>query len=260
MSYLVYLYNEIPKDALDLNRVAVYLGKQRPSIQIEVRGSFIAHFVSSKLITGLAAAWNSELSEERGAGLTPAQRLDYERRAHLDPREISPQVIYNGFELQELLQEQIPRSETSSRQLHLILTPRLPVTKGEAEGRHHARTALCGQPSLVSSSGLVEAPARPAEYYLLRHLYQNLGQEMPEAEVSARFGGQFLTYHDPRLTDVILGYLLQAITYYFFGEGFCSDPRCRLYNAHRQQEMLAAQLEPPEFCSRHQLLFNQKLL
>ena len=256
MSYRVYLYNEIPKEDLDLEGVLAYLGKRCAFVEIEVRGNFISHFFSPELIQGLADAWNNQLSGERGFAKTEEERLDYEQQAYLKAEIISPKIIYQGWQLLELLQAQIPKAEAASDRLHLFLTPRLLVTKGEDGQREHARTLLAGQPSIISSSGLVEAPARPPEYYFLQRAYQMAGQEFPPGEIKKRFAGQFLLYHDPRLNRIIPGYLLQAIAYRFAGEGFCKDPRCRLFNAHRQQEMLSAQLEAPEFCPRHQELFS----
>jgi hypothetical protein len=47
------------------------------------------------------------------------------------------------------------------------------------------------------------------------------------------------------------GYVMQALFYHLTLDPFCSDKRCRLYNAHWQEEVLEAQLEEPEFCERH---------
>lgn len=256
VSHLIYIYNEIPEDDLDLKQVLAYLTDRCPFAKITVRDNFSSHFLSDELIAGLTDCINTELSVERGFDKTDEERLAYERQTYLTPETISPNVIYDGWRFLELLQAQIPEAEATHDTLHLILTPRLLVTEDERKRRYHARTILIGQPSVISSTGLLEAPARPVEYYVLQRGYQMLGQNIPDAEVKERFGGQFLEYHDLRLTEVIQGYLLQAIAYRFFGEGFCHDPHCRLYNAHRQQEMLTAQLELPELCSKHRRLFE----
>jgi hypothetical protein len=257
MSYRIYLYNEIPKEDLDLKLVVAYLAQKCSFAVIEVRSSIILHFYTKGLIKGLADAWQIDLSGEGAFNKTEEERLDYERKAYLKPETISPRIVYNGWFLEELLQSKIPQEEAAQDKLHIFLTPRLMVTKEYMARRYHARTILAGRPSIVSSSGLVEAPARPMEYYIFRTGYQVMGQEIPDSVLKKKFEGQFLDYHDPRLTEVILGYLLQAVAYRFFGEGFCEDPRCRLFNAHTQQEMLVAQLEPPEFCYRHQTLFSR---
>jgi hypothetical protein len=260
MAYRIYLYNEIAEQDLDLQRVVGYLRERCSFAELEVRENFIAHFCTADLIKGLAGCWETGLLAERGGGQTEQERLDYEQQAYQKPGTISANVIYHGWRLLELLQSRIPHAEASLDKLHLMLTPRLIVTKAEGDNRYHARTILGGQLSIISSFGLVEAPARPTEYYLLQRAYHMLGQEIPDAELKQRFKGQFLTCHDSRLTEVILGYLLQAVAYCFFGEGFCDNPHCRLFNAHKQQEMLVAQLEQPEFCERHEGLFGRRVV
>ena len=250
MSYQIYLYNEIPD--LDLERLSSYITAKCPFAQLELRGNFISHFFSDEFLKGLTEIWQPELSGEG----TLSERLEYEEGAYHKPESISSSVIYNGLELLELLQWQIPADEAGLDRLHIFLTPRLTVTRDDMDRRWHARTILSWQPSVISSSGLVEAPARSMEYYIFQTGYQTKGLEIPESVMKKRFEGQFLDYHDSRLNEVIKGYILQGIAYRFFGEEFCDDPRCRLYNAHRQSEMLVAQLEPPEFCPRHQNLFS----
>ena len=50
---------------------------------------------------------------------------------------------------------------------------------------------------------------------------------------------------------------MQAVFYHIFKEGFCQDKNCRLYNAHRQDKMLNAQLSQPEFCEKHAAMKEQ---
>ena len=251
----IYLYNEIPAEDLDLDRVVAYLSRTCSFAELEVRGNFIAHFYSIKLLKELAGIWHTDLLGDGVRSLTENERFVFEQNAYQRPETISSQVVYHGWLLEELLQSQLSHNETYLDQLHIALTPRLMVTKDDMDRRYHARTILSAQPSIISSSGLVEAPARSAEYYAFQAGYKMMGREIPDDVLKKNFAGQFLDYHDPRLTEVMLGYILQAIAYRFFGEGYCDNPSCRLFNAHRQHEMLTAQLEPPEFCQQHQSLF-----
>ncbi|MBI5788118.1 MAG: hypothetical protein HZA78_04595 [Candidatus Schekmanbacteria bacterium] len=252
----VYLYNETPAIDLDVIYICRYLSAQCPVLEIILRESFIARFYSPDLIKSLAGIWSDELLSPGYKVLSEEERLEYEAIGYRQTEKLSPQVIYHGWPLWELLKAQIPQKEASLNALHLILTPRLAVTREPDEKRFHARTVLLGQPSIISSSGLVEAPARPQEYYFWQAGYRSLGLEIPEAVIREKFADQFLTYHDSRLSEVALGYILQTIAYYFYGEAFCQDPSCRLFNAHYQKAMLAAQLTFPEFCPRHSTLFS----
>jgi hypothetical protein len=54
------------------------------------------------------------------------------------------------------------------------------------------------------------------------------------------------------------GYVMQAIAYRLWGDPFCGDQNCRLYNAHWQEEVIRAQLESPyEFCPYHRQKFAE---
>lgn len=57
-----------------------------------------------------------------------------------------------------------------------------------------------------------------------------------------KFMKRLIVYDDPRLTRIIRGYVLQAIFYHVFGQPFCTEKTCMLYNAHWQEEVLTAQL------------------
>jgi hypothetical protein len=105
-------------------------------------------------------------------------------------------------------------------------------------------------PAIISTTGLVEAPAKPREFYLAKQQYEKLGKDL--TELKHQFQGSFIDYGDRRLTEVAKGYAMQAVFYFLAGDPFCEDKGCRLYNAHWQEELIFAQLESGyEFCPRH---------
>jgi hypothetical protein len=72
-------------------------------------------------------------------------------------------------------------------------------------------------------------------------------------DLETRFKDRFLAHDDERLTEVMKGYVMQAIFYHLTGNPFCQSRDCRLYNAHWQEEVIQAQLKSgPELCSQHQ--------
>lgn len=69
--------------------------------------------------------------------------------------------------------------------------------------------------------------------------------------------GRFIEHDDERLTEVMKGYVAQTLFYHLFGESFCEDGDCRLYNAHWQEEVIRAQLGGRyEFCPRHRRMLE----
>jgi hypothetical protein len=134
---------------------------------------------------------------------------------------------------------------------HIILTSRLFATYDEQK-RLHIRAAIFGWPSVISTSGIIEGPAKPKEYYLYKQRYSSLGVwEIEEAKVKQKFKGRFIDYNDKRMTDVLKGYIAQAIFLYITGNPFCESKNCRLYNAHWQTGLIYAQIKNGRFCPRH---------
>ena len=166
--------------------------------------------------------------------------LEYERRLLDGSVAASAGVVYDGNDLQRLAYGFIPEGERGEEFVHIWFTRRLFATWDEDDGRYHARASLYGVPSIVSTSGMVEAPARDREWYLARRLGTHL-QEDPD---------RHLVHEDPRTTEVAKGYALQAVLYAATGEPFCDEPTCRLYNAHWQRELLRSQLKGT-ICPRH---------
>ncbi|MGC8834755.1 MAG: DUF6775 family putative metallopeptidase [Armatimonadota bacterium] len=163
-------------------------------------------------------------------------------------------VPADGFRVQIAYRRLLPNASA----LAVIVTGRLLLTFDPSDLRYHARTIIPGRPALISVPGLVEGPAKPREYYLaLRSLGAAAFDELARARAAEAFRGRFLDYDDPRTTEVVKGYILQAVAYELMGDPFCPDPNCRLYNAHHQEEMLHAQLVSGRLCSYHEEILRR---
>ena len=160
-------------------------------------------------------------------------------------QEISQVFMYDGFELQKILRYLNEDNQT----IHIILTNRLTCTFDENDKRYHARAVICANPSIISTTGIVEAPAKPKEYYFEVMKLRTQGLDIKSAK--EKYKDKFLEYNDKRLTKVLEGYLLQIIFYNITGESFCEDIECRLNNAHWQKDLLFSQLEISKLCKKH---------
>ncbi|MDH5417634.1 MAG: hypothetical protein OEW86_06525, partial [Nitrosopumilus sp.] len=119
--------------------------------------------------------------------------------------------------------------------------------------RYHARALIGSNPAIISTTGIIEAPAKPKKYYL--ELLTNFSDEKIE-ELKKKYRGEFLEYHDSRLFKIVEGYILQAIMYYETGNAFCDNSDCRLYNAHWQKDLFRTQIENNFFCDVHQQILD----
>jgi len=187
---------------------------------------------------------------------------DYESQRLLGNSFQRSDILYDGFMMQRMLGEMLPSGETGQEHVHIIFTNRLVCTFSEDDWRYHARALICGTPSIVSTTGIVEAPARSLAYYLEYARISNQSMNV-EKDLHEEFSKQFIGYEDDRITGAAIGYTLQAIVYFLSaGEPFCDSLNCRLFNAHWQSELILTQIERPAICTRHMEIisaFNKSL-
>ena len=168
---------------------------------------------------------------------------------------ISEVVMYDGFEIQKIIREYLQDFENQT--LHVILTNRFTCTYDESDGRYHGRAVICANPAIISTTGMIEAPAKSSEYYI--EVMANRAQGQDIKSVKEKHEGEFLEYHDERLSKVIEGYLLQVIFYLLTGESFCDYMDCRLNNSHWQRDLLYSQIEIRKLCNRHQKILDSQI-
>lgn len=163
-----------------------------------------------------------------------------------------PVKLYDGFELQQIFAKTIREDG-----VHVIFTDLLACTFSEDDWRYHARTVICGTPSIISTTGIVEAPAKPREFYMMQYAGHSV------ESLKRKFAGRFIDYGDDRMAQAAAGYVLQALFFFLTdGEPFCESDSCRLHNAHWQQDLLRTQVENPVICARHMSIarkFNRRL-
>jgi hypothetical protein len=160
--------------------------------------------------------------------------------------------LYDGFVLQRIFAEMIPDKEADH--VHIVFTDLLTCTFSEEDWRYHGRAVVCGTPSIISTTGMVEAPAKPREFYLaqLGGMADNIDR------LKKQFAGRFIDHGDYRMmTAAAAVYALQALFFFVTdGEPFCDDKNCKLYNAHWQEELIHL-LEKGRLCSRHMQMANK---
>jgi hypothetical protein len=165
------------------------------------------------------------------------------------PPELAPDSmsLHDGFMLQRTLAQSISDRESHADHIHLVFTRLMTCTFAEDDSRYHGRAVICGTPSIVSIPGIVEAPAKPREFYYLQSLgFQGL------SSLKKQFSARFIDYDDARMTSAAVGYAIQVL--FFFatdGEPFCDDKDCRLFNSHWQDDLIRTQVERPGFCRMH---------
>ena len=156
--------------------------------------------------------------------------------------------------MQKTIAEFIPTDEKIDSILHVVFTNKTTCTFDDEDFRYHARALIGSNPAIISTTGIIEAPAKPKKYYL--DLMTGFS-EVRIKENKEKYKGEFLESHDLRLHKIAEGYLLQGIMYYETGEAFCDDKECRLFNAHWQKDLFYSQIENRKFCKRHSKIMSE---
>ena len=180
---------------------------------------------------------------------------EFELASFYDSKKTENIVMYDGFEFQRIVSELVSDYEATLDKLHIVFTNKLTCTYDDSDYRYHGRAVICSNPAIISTTGIIEAPAKPRGYYL--ELISNVVQGVNVETMKKKYQGTYLEYNDKRFSTISEGYLLQAIFYYLTGEAFCDSRECRLNNAHWQSDLLYSQLEVGRLCEKHQKALEQ---
>lgn len=185
------------------------------------------------------------------------EEIQFELDSFLDSSKTENIILYDGFEFHKVVSSLIPKEESNLDNFHMVFTNKLTCTFDDSDFRYHGRALIGTNPSIISTTGIIEAPAKPRQYYM--EMMANYGMGLNIDSIKEKYKGQYLEYHDSRLDKIIQGYAMQAIFYHITGEPFCEFLDCRLYNAHWQADLLHSQLEFGKLCPRHQKIIDDWL-
>ncbi len=254
----VHLYSEPSSSTLNMDEVASYV-KEMLSCDVDVREEFFTYFLTPDKIDYAAnkiAATKVFDPHKPFASHQPSPiEVEFEKKVLTSPSKRYLGILYDGFELQPILNELIPSEENNLEHIHIAFTNRLVCTYSENDSRYHYRAIICGYPTLICTSGIVEAPAKPREFYFLQQYYASMGNTNLD-EIKKKFEGRFIDYDDAKLTEVVKGYVMQGTFYYVSGDPFCSKKQCRLLNAHWQEDLIESQINHGNLCQDHLKILN----
>ncbi len=247
----IIIYDEPTVPEIRLERLEKFL-KETFSVEIETRES-IFQGSNEDISEKIAGCRIFDLKKPFEEHTPSAEDIEIEKE-NKDMSEREEMILYDGFEFHKAITELIPMNENKMDTLHIIFTNKLTCTFDESDFRYHARALIGSNPTIISTTGMIEAPAKPKQYYL--DLMTNFSEKKVE-EIKKKYIGRFLDYHDSRISEITEGYLLQSIIYYETGEAFCVHKDCRLFNAHWQKDLFFSQLENKRFCKKHQEILNE---
>ena len=242
----IILYNEPSVSQINIKNLEKFIANIF-QIKIEIRNNIFQN-LNEKTCESIASSriFNLKKSFKKHIPSLEEILIESENRDMSNREEMT---LYDGIELNKIIVEEIPIEEKNQDTLHIIFTNKLTCTFDENDFRYHARAWVGANPVIISTTGVIEAPAKPKQYYL--DLMTNFSKEKIE-EIKKKYKGQFLEYSDSRISDIIEGYVLQAIFYYETGDAFCDNKQCRLFNAHWQKDLFISQIDNKKMCKKHE--------
>ncbi len=249
----IFLYNEPRVPEIKIEDLAYFINK-KTKLKVEIRSNLLDYFNMKKDVAQKIAGCkilNPYVPLEKHIPSINEIALEEQYDDSLTHDTIT---LYDGFELQNIFHDIIPKSEFEDGTFHLVFTTRLTCTFDYDDYRYHGRAVICSNPAIISTTGIIEAPAKPREYYL--RVYEKFSQGLNLDAIKDEFRGRFLEYHDENLGLVARGYALQAIFYYLTGETFCQSKDCMLYNSHWQEDLIHSQIKIGTLCDKHQKILE----
>ena len=242
----IILYNEPSVLEIDIKKLKKFI-ENIFQIKIEIRNNIFEN-INKKTCENIASSRIFNLKKTFQKHIPTIEEISIELE-NKDMSNKEEMILYDGIELSNIITELIPNEEKNQDILNIIFTNKLTCTFDENDFRYHARALVGSNPIIISTTGTIEAPAKPKQYYL--DLMTNFSKEEIR-EIKKKYKGQFLEYGDSRMPDIIEGYVLQAIFYYETGDAFCDNNQCRLFNSHWQKDLFISQVDNKKMCKKHE--------
>ena len=251
----VFLYDEPSVPEIKIERLGEFI-KENFHVKVKIRENIFnfCKFSNQDTSYELASCRIFDTKKPFERHYPTAEEVEFEKGSFARNARETNIIMYDGFEFQKIIANLVSESELQVDKFHLICTNKLTCTYDFDDYRYHGRAVICSNPAIISTTGIIEAPAKSREYYL--SLLTNMMQGLNIDIIKNQFKGTYLEYHDTKLVDIIKGYVLQALFYYLTGEPFCESKECRLYNAHWQADLLYSQIQIGKLCNKHKQILD----
>lgn len=251
---IINLYEEGDLSGLNIKKLGQYL-QEKTHIPFHLRGNLYKRLPEKRIMEltkQFARIRVKDPGKQFVLGKPLRAEIDYEKRRIRDPHWKIFGILYEGIFYQKVISGLILGGKLDFKRCTIFFTNQLFGTYDQDDRRYHTRVSLYGFPHLISITGLVEAPAKPREFYLKKRM------GLPLELLKKEYRGRFIDHGDVRMTEVLKGYAMQALFFHLTGSPFCEDRNCRLFNSHWQEEVIHAQMDGKyEFCPRHEAILEE---
>lgn len=252
----IVLYDEPSVPEIKIYKLAEFIKKKFP-VKVEIRKNIFEND-HENIAKDLASCRVVNTKKPFEIHFPSIEETEFEKDSCKNSSKIKNIIMYDGFELQKIVSNLISEKDFSLEDFHIIFTNRLTCTYDFNDYRYHGRAIICSNPAIISTTGIIEAPAKPRGYYM--ELISNMAQGLNVNSLKKKYQGTYLEYHDKRISTVVEGYTMQALFYYLTGDAFCKNENCRLFNPHWQKDLLRSQIEIGKLCENHQKTLEKIVL
>ena len=161
-------------NTLDFNVIVPRLQKYFTNVTIDVRHPFLnidnvlAESLLSIRISDIKKPFNEQprIKVQGKSDQNVTYEKNFQKYLILKGGQYKELILYDGFMMQRLFETMINENESNTDHVHIVFEDRLICTFSQEDWRYHARTIIAGNPSIISTTGIVEAPAKPKEWYI----------------------------------------------------------------------------------------------
>ena len=171
----IFLYDEPAVQEIQISNLKNFL-TETFSVDVEIKRC-IFNNMSEKTIEKISGCRIFDPKISFKSHIPDKQETDFEKRVCKDTslmektimaedaERIEDVVMYDAFEIQNIIYDTITENDAEPGNLHIVFTNKLICTYDTTDSRYHGRTVICSNPAIISTTGMIEAPARPREYY-----------------------------------------------------------------------------------------------
>ncbi len=249
----IFIYDAPDIMGLNIGLIAQFLSEHLPDTEIETRTDFFT-FHLGRFDLPQVEVLTEEIAprlEEREVHnlISPQWRDDL---APVKPEDRGLGVVYLAEPLQDVMLPLIPEKERGDSYLHIAYIEQCLGSFETGETELCLQIIKHGEPTIISTTGFVEAPALPREYRFRKAQLIAFGMDEATEDLDETFAEKTLAHGDTRVTHVATGFALKAIFHRLFGEDSCDDPNCPLYRARTHDELSSAHLsDEAGLCDMH---------
>ena len=201
----IFLYDEPAVQEIQISNLKNFLLETFP-VEVEVK-ECVFHNLDEKDIEKISCCRVFDTTSPFKKHTPNKQEIDFEKNVCKDTKlmentikvedaeRIEDVVMYDGFQIQNAISTTISQDYLIQNNLHIVFTNKLTCTYDNLDHRYHGRTVICSNPAIISTTGMIEAPAKSREYYLEAMKCKVQGLDIKS--VKKNHSGEFLDYHDP---------------------------------------------------------------